>query len=217
MDASRVHFEIIAPRFPMLNNASNVRVWFDCGPDELPEMLERTAQVTVTATMLVQLFELEGLSNTAQKEIHGQMVDGRFVECPPNFIVDTEVCKCKRGYRLSGAACVPCEAGGFSTALDAHECTACAEATFSLGGATACTPCHADSHAPVGSTSQDACQCNPGFFLFTLFENALLGYNTVQKQYCLPCVLLPRSSRPTARRWRRSLWSTRMVLNVRWS
>ena len=35
VDASLVHFETIAPRYPMLNNASNVRVWIDCTEAQL--------------------------------------------------------------------------------------------------------------------------------------------------------------------------------------
>jgi hypothetical protein len=53
VDASRVHFEVIAPRFPMLNNASNVRVWIECGPEELPAMLDRASQLTATASSRV--------------------------------------------------------------------------------------------------------------------------------------------------------------------
>jgi len=188
VDASRVHFEIIAPRFPMLNNASNVRVWFECAQEDLPEMLDRASQLTATATILVQPFALTGLADAAQRVVHGQMVDGQFVECRPNFIIDTLVCKCKPGYRLSGTSCIPCEAGTYSIALDTLQCTACDVATFSLGGATACTSCHANSNASIGSSSQDACQCNPGFFFLTLVENGLLDYNTVDNQYCLPCV-----------------------------
>ena len=188
VDASKVHFEIIAPRFPMLNNASNVRVWFECAQEDLPEMLDRASQLTATATILVQPFRITGLSNAVQKTVHGQMVDGVFVECRPNFIIDALVCKCKPGYRLSGTSCIPCEAGTYSIALDTLQCTACDVATFSLGGATACTSCHANSNASIGSSSQNACQCNPGFFFLTLVENGLLDYNTVANQYCLPCV-----------------------------
>jgi hypothetical protein len=98
---------------------------------------------------------------------------------PPNFIVDAEACKCKRGYVLAGAACVACAGGTYSTALDARECAACVETTFSAPGSTACTPSHADSHVPVGSSSQDACVCNAGFF-FNETENGLLAYNTFE-------------------------------------
>jgi hypothetical protein len=183
-----VHFETIAPRFPMLSNASSVRVLIECEPAELGELMLRAAQLTGTATVLVPPFKLAGLGAVAQQEIHGQMVDGRFVECAPNFIVDALACKCKPGHRLSGATCIPCAAGTYGTALDTVECAACDVATFSLGGATACTSCHANSNASAGSSSQDACQCNPGFFFLTLVENGLVGYNTVQNQYCLSCV-----------------------------
>ena len=164
VDASRVRFETIPPRFPMLNNASNVRVWFDIAQEDLPELLDRASELTATATLFVQPFAITGLADAEQKTVYGQMVDGQFVECRPNFIVDALACKCKRGYRLSGTACVPCEAGTYSTSLDTIECTNCAEATFSLGGATACTACHANSDALTGSSSQNACQCNAGFF-----------------------------------------------------
>jgi hypothetical protein len=137
VDASRVHFETIPPRFPMLNNASNVRVWIESGPEETAHMLERASQLTGTATILVQPFKLAGLGAVAQQEIHGQMVGGRFVECAPNFIVDALACKCKPGHVLSGAACVPCAAGTYGTALDILECAACDVATFSAAGATA--------------------------------------------------------------------------------
>ena len=164
VDASLVHFETIAPRFPMLSNASSVRVRIDSDAEQVAELLQRGSQLTGTATVLVQPYTLEGLDNAVQNVIEGQMVDGQFVQCPANFIVDAQACKCKRGYRLSGALCVPCAAGAYSTALDAHECTNCSTATFSLGGATACTSCHANSDSEVGSSSQDACQCNPGYF-----------------------------------------------------
>ena len=164
VDASRVHFETTAPRFPMLSNVSSVRVWIDTGEGELAQLLQRGSQLTERPTVLVQPYALEGLDNAVQNVIEGQMVDGQFVQCPPNFIVDAQVCKCKPGYRLSGVLCVPCEAGAYSTALDAHECANCSMATFSLGGATACTSCHANSDSAVGSSSQDACQCNPGYF-----------------------------------------------------
>lgn len=164
VDASLINFETIAPRFPMLNNATNVRVWIDSDEEQVAELLQRGSQLTGTATVIVQPYELEGLDNAVQNVIQGQMVDGQFVQCQPNFIVDAQACKCKRGYRLSGALCVPCEAGTYSTALGAHECANCTEATFSIGGATACTSCHANSYSEVGSSSQDACQCNPGYF-----------------------------------------------------
>jgi hypothetical protein len=148
----------------MLNNASNVRVWIDSDEEQVAELVQRGSQLTGTATVIVQPYELQGLDDVVQNVIQGQMVDGQFVQCQPNFIVDAQACKCKRGYRLSGTLCVPCEAGAYSTALDAHECANCTEATFSLGGATACTSCHANSYSEVGSSSQDACQCNPGYF-----------------------------------------------------
>ena len=164
VDASLVHFETIPPRYPMLNNASNVRVWIDSDEEQVAELLQRGSQLTGTATVIVQPYELQGLDDVVQNVIQGQMVDGQFVQCQPNFIVDAQVCKCKRGYRLSDVFCVACAPGEYSTALDAHECADCATATFSLGGATACTSCHANSYSQVGSSSQDACQCNPGYF-----------------------------------------------------
>ena len=188
VDASRVHFETIAPRFPMLNNASNVRVWLEVAAGELPGLLQRASQLVGKATLLVQPAKIAGLANAVQAEIFGQMVDGRFVQCPPNYVVDAQVCKCKRGYVLSAALCVPCAAGAYSSALDEHECANCSTATFSLGGATACTGCHANSNSAVASTSQDACQCDPGYFFFlTLLEIEDGVYNTVDN-YCVPCV-----------------------------
>jgi len=164
VDASRVRFETIAPRFPMLNNASNVRVWLDCEQEQIAELLGRASELTATAALFVHPFAIAGLADAVQKTVDGQMVDGQFVECRPNFVVDALACKCKRGYVLSGASCIPCEPGTYSTALDTTECPNCTTATFSLGGATACTSCHANSDASVGSSSQDACQCTAGFF-----------------------------------------------------
>jgi hypothetical protein len=164
VDVSRVHFATIAPRFPMLSNASSVRVWIDTGEEQLAQLMQRGSELTATPTVLVQPHTLDGLDNAALNVIEGQMVDGQFLQCQPNFIVDAQVCKCKRGYRLSGALCVPCAAGEYSTALNAHECADCATASFSLGGATACTSCHANADSAAGSSSQDACLCSPGYF-----------------------------------------------------
>jgi hypothetical protein len=159
-----VRFETTPPRFPMLNNASNVRVWFDCEPEQVAELLDRASELTATAALFVQPFAIAGLADAVPRTVDGQMVDGQFVECRPNFVVDAQSCKCKPAHRLAGAACVACEPGTYSTSLDAVECTSCSEATFSLGGATACTSCHANADAVTGSSSQDACQCNAGFF-----------------------------------------------------
>ena len=164
VDVSRVHLSVIPPRYPMFSNASSVHVSFDCDAAQLPGLLLRASELTSTAAVVLPQRAIAGLANAVQAEIFGQMVDGQFVQCAPNFIVDAQVCKCKRGYRLSGALCVPCAAGAYSTALDAHECANCSTATFSLGGAAACAACHANSNSAVGSTSQDACQCDPGYF-----------------------------------------------------
>ena len=174
VDVSRVHFETIAPRFPMLSNASSVRVWIDTEEDELEQLLRRGSHLTERPTVLVQPYALDGLDNAVPNVIEGQMVDGQFLQCPPNFIVDALVCKCKRGYRLSGELCVPCEAGTYGPGLDMLECLPCGNATFSLQGAASCTSCQANSNSSMSSVSRDACQCHAGFFF--------------DKYLCAPCV-----------------------------
>ena len=188
LDVSRVHLSLIPARYPMLSNASSMHVSFDCDAAQLSGLLLRASELSSTVAMQVPQRAIAGLANAVQKTVYGQMVDGKFVECKANFIIDALACKCKPGYRLSGAACIPCAAGTYGVTLDTIACTACEVATFSLGGATACTPCHANSNASVGSSSQDACQCSPGFFFLTLLEIGDGAYNTVQNYYCLPCV-----------------------------
>jgi hypothetical protein len=55
VDASNVHFETIAPRFPMLNNASNVRVWIESDEEKLPVLLERAAPDEAWVRRLVDM------------------------------------------------------------------------------------------------------------------------------------------------------------------
>jgi len=156
VDVSRVHFETIPPRFPMLSNASSVRVWIDTEEDELERLMQRGSHLTERPTVIVQPYALDGLDNAVPNVIEGQMVDGQFLQCPPNFIVVALVCKCKRGYRLSGELCVPCEAGTYGPGLDMLQCLPCANATFSLQGAASCTSCQANSNSSIGIVSRDA-------------------------------------------------------------
>lgn len=169
VDTSLVQVEIIPPRNPAVSNASSVRVVILSGVQTVDDVFQRAEQMTETATVRVVPMAISGLNNAQMTVLQGQMVAGRFVECPANYKVYNGTCKCAPGYMLQSdlSTCTACPAGKSSAGIASTTCTDCPENTFSTNASTACTSCHANSVSSTRSVSVDACSCNPGYFFFS--------------------------------------------------
>jgi hypothetical protein len=109
------------------------------------------------------------------------MVAGVFVQCPSNYRVYNNTCKCVPGYMLQGdlSTCADCAAGKYSNATDSTVCVDCPENTFSTGASPVCNDCPAYAVSVPGSVSVDTCSCVPGYP-----PSVTLG-----TRVCLPCTV----------------------------
>jgi hypothetical protein len=87
VDTSMVKIEIIPPRNPAVSNASSVRVVILSGVQAADDVFQRAEQMTPTAEVRVVPVPIEGLDIAVPTVLQGQMVAGRFEECPANYRV----------------------------------------------------------------------------------------------------------------------------------
>ena len=87
VDTSMVKIEIIPPRNPAVSNASSVRVVILSGVQAADDVFQRAEQMTPTAEVRVVPVPIEGLDIAVPTVLQGQMVAGRFEECPANYKV----------------------------------------------------------------------------------------------------------------------------------
>ena len=87
VDTSLVEIQIIPPRNPAVSNASSVRVVILSGAQAVDDVFQRAEQMTATAEVRVVPVAIAGLNNAQTTVLQGQMVAGRFEECPANYRV----------------------------------------------------------------------------------------------------------------------------------
>ena len=83
-----------------------------------------------------------------------------------NQIVD---CTCMKGYTgADGTACTACNKGTYKSDTGSGQCTDCDEGSYSTTEAAqskdTCRSCQSNSASNSGSTSNDDCRCNDGFY-----------------------------------------------------
>ena len=166
--ASRLNISIDLVRIERLSNSVEVRV----------SIFGRSETDLDTIESQLGFVWIEGLNKTQTTVVQGQMVAGVFVQCPSNYRVYNNTCKCVSGYMLqSNLTCTACAAGKYSAVTDSTACTDCPANTYSTGASIVCSGCPANAVSATGSVTVFACQCMAGYFFLLAPEGGT----------CQPC------------------------------
>jgi hypothetical protein len=94
---------------------------------------------------------------------YGQIVHGKFRQCPMNMRVVNGSCECVAGYHERDGVCEACSRGTYKEVTANTECLECAGNTYSGAAAGVCSECPPFAFEIEAHTR---CVCRDGFILF---------------------------------------------------
>ena len=76
---------------------------------------------------------------------------------------DEKDCICNAGYTGNYSYCTQCKPGWFKTGIGFEPCIECLPGTYSDRSSLFCQMCPGQSTSPIASSSEQDCQCGPGY------------------------------------------------------
>ena len=117
-------------------------------------------------------------------------------QCPSNMTSpagsnSVDDCECVEGYEYIGGVCTECQPGFYKTGLGNGSCLPCEAGTYqNLPGQSECNNCPDNMTSPIGSDSEDNCECVGGYeYIGGVCTQCQAGFykTRVGNSPCLPC------------------------------